>query len=410
MARTGFKPTAYYLLLCSTIGLILLGLIMVLNASSVQAYTSYGDSYYYLKRQAVWAILGLICMAFFSRLDYRKLVKNSKLLLALAILGLILSHVPGIGATAKGASRAIGYGGFTLQPSEPAKLAIILYIAGALAAKRKRLADLRVLALEGIAVLAVLLIILFQPDLGTAVIVALSVLTMLFLGGARLRDVAGLAMAAGVAGFTFAMRAPYRRARILAFINPSSDPQGIGYQIRQSLVALGSGGLTGVGLGMSKQKFFFLPEAHTDFIFAIIGEELGLAGAIAVVIAYGILAYSGLNIAFKTKDYLGKVLGAGLTASIAGQAFVNLGAVTGLLPVTGVPLPLVSSGGSSLVVTMTMLGILMNIASHKGRLRTKSADENGDKRRRDGWSRLPRARAAQGAVARGTGMRSSLHR
>ncbi len=400
MAQHKYKPTTYYTLLGSAIGLVLFGLIMVLNASSVQAYTDYGDSYYYLKRQAVWAVLGLICMAVFSRVDYRKLVKHSKLLLALAILGLFLSHVPGIGVTAKGASRAISFGGFSFQPSEPAKLALILYIAGALAVKRKKLTDLRVLAREGIVVLVVLLIILLQPDLGTAIIITISVLTMLFLGGARWRDVGGLTLAAGLAGFAFAMLAPYRRARLLAFLNPSLDPQGIGYQIRQSLIALGSGGLTGVGLGMSKQKFFFLPEAHTDFIFAIIGEELGLAGALAVVAAYAVFAYSGLNIAFKAKDQLGKVLGAGITATIVGQAFVNLGAVTSVLPVTGIPLPLVSSGGSSLMVTMSMLGILMNIASRRRRVRSKRADESRSQRWRDGRSRLSGARVAEGAGRR----------
>lgn len=402
MAKRQYRSTAYFLLVGSTLILLVTGLVMVLNASSVQAYSAYGDSYFYIKRQIFWMIPGLAGLVFFARTDYHKVVKFSSAILVFVVFALALSHLPGIGQSAKGASRAIGFGSYTFQPSELAKLAVILYLAGVLAAKRRQLHELKALASPGLIILVVMGLVLLQPDLGTTVVIALTALTMLFLGGLRVQHVLGLTFAFGTGGFAFAMAAPYRRNRILAFLNPSANPQGIGYQIRQSLIGIGSGGLTGVGLGMSRQKFFFLPESHTDFIFAIIGEELGILGCLMVVGAFCALVGSGLNIAFNTKDYLGKVLGAGITASIAGQALINFGAVTDILPVTGVPLPLVSYGGSSLIVTLSLLGILINIAlaSRGRRVSGSKADENNTKWRRNSRTRLPRARTTESAGVR----------
>ncbi|MHB0977043.1 MAG: putative lipid II flippase FtsW [Candidatus Aquicultorales bacterium] len=388
------------LLLGSAAFLIVFGMIMVLNASSVHAYSVYGDAYYFLKRQLVWALFGLVFFAAASRVDHRLLVKHSLFFVAVTALALVLVHVPGIGQTSKGASRAIGFGAYSFQPSEPAKMAVLLYLASVLAANRKKLHDIRALAGPGFVILVLLGLVVVQPDLGTTILITASALTMFFLGGLRFRHVFGLAAAAGAAGTAFAFSEEYRRDRLLAFIDPTADPTGIGYQIRQSLIGLGSGGLTGVGLGMSRQKFFFLPESHTDFIFAIIGEELGLLGTLAVIGAFGVLVYSGLSIAFKSKEYTGKVLGAGITASIAGQALINLGAATSLLPVTGVPLPLVSFGGSSLIVTMALIGILVNISTGGRRARSTSSHESSNKRRRDGGARLPRARSIEEAGVR----------
>lgn len=397
MTSRRYPPTAYYLLVTTAVALSLFGVVMVLNASSVHAYANYGDTYHFVKRQLVSLILGFAGMYATFRIGYKRLVKYAPLIVGGTAFFLVLTHIPGVGLTAKGASRSINIGPIPIQPSEPAKLAIILYAAGVLADRGRKIRNIKELIANNLPVFGIIVLVLFQPDLGTTILITAAFLTMIFMGGARWRDVAGLLAAAAAAAAAFAMTATYRRNRLLAFINPSADPQGIGYQIRQSLIAIGSGGLTGVGLGMSRQKFFFLPEAHTDFIFAIIGEELGLIGCLLVVAGFSVLAYAGFSIAFKTDDYLGKVLAAGITASITGQAFINLGAVTGIMPVTGVPLPLISFGGTSLVVTLSLIGILMDIASHGGRVRSKRSDEGDNKRRRDGRTRLSGTRAPQGA-------------
>lgn len=387
-------------MLGSVFVLIMIGLVMVLNASSVRAYTVTGDSYFYLKSQLMWVAIALVPMFFFSRVNYRRLVDGSKYFLGFVVLLLLLIHVPGVGREANGASRAISLGPFGFQPSELAKLAVILYMSGVVSAGRTALMDLKRLLGPGLVVLIIMGLVLFQPDLGTTIIIALSALFVLFIGGMNMRHIAGVAATSGLAGLYFAFSEPYRRDRLFSFLNPSATAKKESYQVVESIIGLGSGGPTGVGLGMSRQKFFYLPESHTDFIFAIIGEELGFIGCLFVLFTFGVLVYSGIKIAFNAKDHLGKLLGASIVASIAGQALINLGAVTGLLPVTGEPLPLVSYGGSSLIVTMSMLGILMNIASQDRRDRSNKPNEGNNKRGRDGRSRLSRARSLKLVVSR----------
>jgi cell division protein FtsW len=279
---------------------------------------------------------------------------------------------PAFGTVAGGSARWIEVGPVTLQPSEPAKLVVIAFGAALLARRWKRLGDVRALALPLVPMVGlVCALILLQPDMGTALIIVGSVFVLAFVAGARL-----LHLTAGTAGLTAAAFGlmyveGYRWARFTSFINPWADPHGSGYQTIQSVIALTGGGLFGVGLGASRQKWLYVPNAHTDFIFSIIGEELGLLGALAVLVLFGLLVYAGVRIALRAPDAFGRLLAGGIAAWFGIQALVNLGAVTGLLPITGVPLPFVSFGGSSLVVSLAAVGILVSVARGHRRSRAR---------------------------------------
>jgi cell division protein FtsW len=351
------------LLLGSTAFLVGIGLIMVLSSSSVSAFAQYGDSFRFFLRQAAYAVVGTAALVATSRMrpGVWKRLAVPLLLLTLALLGVVLH--PSSGIEAYGASRWFQLGPVTVQPSEIAKLALVVFTAAVLARKWGKLDDLGHLALPLLPVCAVVCgMVMLQPDLGTTVIIAGSVFLLLFAAGVRLRYLATASIVGSVVGAGLIMTAEYRRIRFLSFLHPWQDPQNTGYQLIQSLLALGSGGLTGVGLGASRQKWEYVPNAHTDFIFSILGEELGLVGEIVVLIALARLIVAGIRIAAQARDVFGRLLAAGIVSWFGLQALVNLGAVTGLLPITGVPLPFVSYGGSSLVVSLAAVGILVSVA------------------------------------------------
>ena len=357
------------LVLFSTVALLMIGLIMVLSASSVSAYEKYGSSFLFFQRQAAYAAVGAGAMWLTARMRYEAWARLCLPLLLLSGLLLALVLHPSVGTVAGGSARWIEVGPVTVQPSELAKLAVLAFAAALLARRWKRLGDLRSLVLPLAPVVGVVtVLILLQPDMGTAVIILSSVLVLAFVAGARIRHLAAGTALLGVAGFGLMYVAGYRWARFLSFLDPWEDRLGQGWHTVQSLIALGSGGPLGVGLGASRQKWSYVPNAHTDFIFSIIGEELGVVGAVAVLILFGLLVFAGIRIAVGAPDAFGRLLAGGITGWLGIQALVNLGAVTGLLPITGVPLPLVSFGGSSLVVSMAAIGILISIGRRTSRI------------------------------------------
>lgn len=350
------------MLAMSAAALTVVGLVMVLSASSVSAYARYGSSFLYFKRQLLYAGVGSLCCLGAARLDYRVWKRLWGPLLSVTVILLLLVLHPAAGTVAGGSARWIMLGPVSIQPSEVAKVAVIFAASAILANNFKYLDDPIRWALPLIPIVgAVCALILLQPDLGTAMVVVASVFLLLLAAGVRMR----LLVVSGVLGLASGMglilTARYRRARFLSFLHPWSDPQNAGYQIVQSLIALGSGQVTGVGLGASRQKWMYVPNAHTDFIFAILGEELGLMGEVVVLGLFVTLIYAGVRIAVKAPDAFGRLLAAGVVAWFGFQALVNLGAVTGLLPITGVPLPFVSFGGSSLVVSLSATGVLLSI-------------------------------------------------
>jgi cell division protein FtsW len=357
-------------LIAATSALLILGLIMILSASSVSSFANYGSSFLFFKKQLLWAMVGIASFLGFAHLDYRKLRGFSYLIILGVAALLVAVLIPGIGVISGGSSRWVGAGPFTFQPSEFAKLALVLFAADVLSRKKeKTLDDPAHAMLPIVPVMGVLgLLVLLQPDLGTALILGIIGLGILFIGGARIRHLIPLTAVGAAIATGAALAEPYRRARLLSFFNPWADPLNTGYQTIQSLIALGSGGWFGVGLGASRQKWSYIPNAHTDFIFAILGEEMGLLGTIVVVGMFCFLAYLGVRTARRAPDRFGMLVAAGVTMWISFQALINIGAVTASLPITGVPLPLVSFGGSSLVVTLTAVGILVNIA-RQGRSR-----------------------------------------
>ncbi len=359
------RPPAYYALLSNILVLNLVGLVMVLSSSSVEALANYGSSWLFFKRQLLWTVLGLAAMAAASRFDYRRLRRHVGLLLVLAAAFLILVLVPHVGIAVNGSTRWLGVGPMRFQPSELAKLAILVYAADVLTRRAPEVGDWRqVLRPVGVVFCFFAALVMLQPDMGTTIVLSILTGTVLFVGGLRMRHLVLVGAGGLAAGAVLAVVEPYRRARLLSFVDPFSEVHALngGYQVAQSLIALGSGGWTGVGLGAGRAKWLFLPNAHTDFIFAVIGEELGLVGCALVVFLFGALTVFGVRAALRAPDRFGTLLAAGITGWVVGQALVNIGAVTGLLPVTGIPLPFVSFGGSALLFTMAATGILLNVA------------------------------------------------
>ena len=349
-----------------TIVLMAIGVIMIYSASSMFAYEVYGDSGYYLKRHLVFITIGFILSIFFMSFDYVKLKRFIKPFLVFSIGLLVLVLIPGIGSEIGGARRWISFWFVNFQPSEIAKLALIFYAADVLSRKQSDMMDFVYGFLPLMIVLGVcLLLILLEPDLGTAIAIGFLISVMAFVAGARLKHLAVMFLAAIPVMSLLIMARPYRLRRILAFLNPWSDPKGAGFQIIQSFIALGSGGILGLGLGRSQQKLFYLPEAHTDFIFSIIGEELGLLGTAFVIVMYIIFIWLGTYIAYKARDLFGQFLGFGLVVMIALQVVINVAAVTGVIPTKGLPLPFISYGGTSLVYSMLSVALLLNIARHR---------------------------------------------
>ena len=381
----------WHVLLLVTLGLVAFGLVMVYSATSAPAALGGGDPTGYLARQGIYALIGLCLLAVASRTDYRicRKLAPSLLVVTLALCVAVLV----LGTPVNGARRWLTFGPAVFQPSELAKLALALWAAAYLA-RRPAPQTLGELA-KPIGLVAALFggLILLEPDLGTTICIVVMLTGLLLVSGTPVRV---LGAAVGLSVFVGALAIwiePYRRARLLSFLSPWDDAQGAGYQTVQALIGLASGGIFGKGLGQGVQKIFYLPEAHTDMIFAIIGEELGLVGCTLVIAAYGAFAYAGLNVALHCRDPFGKRLAAALTALVCGQAVVNLAAVLGLAPLTGIPLPFVSAGGSSLVVLLTGVGVLLNIASGGGRAIASVPDRG----RRDGRSRPARAGGGGGA-------------
>lgn len=354
------------LLFAVVAALIGIGLVMIFSASSATAYADFHDSAHYLKRQSIWLIVGLGAAFAAYRCDYRKLKAIAPYAVGFTVLALIVTLIPHIGSSAGGARRWLGAGPISFQPSEFAKLALVLYLATALANWGERVRSLsRGVWPILVVTLALALPVLLEPDMGTASLLIFTAFTMLFVAGARVEHLVLVVLAMLPAVAITVGSSSYKRARILAFLDPWKDAQNTGFHIVQSLLALGSGGALGLGLGASRQKFFYLPEQYTDFIFAIIGEELGLLGAICVVTLFVIFAYRAVRIALGAPDRFGFFLAIGCTCIIIIQAFINIGVVTSSWPVTGVPLPFVSFGGTSLVVSMVAAALIINVGRHR---------------------------------------------
>ncbi len=345
------------------ITLLCLGLIMILSASSIRAYNIYGDSYYFFKRQLISALIGIGAMLLFMNIDYKIYRRYAKLILLLTIIILGIVLIPGIGRLAGGSRRWIDLGFIGLQPSELAKIGIVIYIARFMADKKEKLGSFVKGVLPLVIVLTVVFaLILMEPDLGTAVTIVGTFFILLFVASVNLNHIFYLVLAGLPLVSFFIINEDYRRERLFAFLDPWADPLDTGYHIIQSLLALGSGGIFGVGLGNSKQKFLYLPEPGTDFIFSVLGEEFGLIGTFLILILYFTLTWRGLKIALSATDIFSSILAAGITIMIVLQAIINIGVVTASIPITGITLPFISYGGTSLVIMLSGIGILLNIS------------------------------------------------
>jgi cell division protein FtsW len=345
-----------------TLLLIFIGLVMVFSASAVMAKERYGSGYFFLLRQLGWATAGILAMVLAMKIDYRRYKHPAVVFSLLGATTLLLISVFFLDR-AHHTHRWFHLGPLSFQPSEMAKPALILFLAFFLESRTKSMKDWRNTVLPAaVPTLVFIALIVFQPDLGTAIACAAITGCVLFVAGLDLRYL-GYAFLASILPLYFLIfHVAYRRDRILAFLDPYSDPQGRGFHIIQSLIAVSTGGITGVGLMEGKQKLFYLPEPHTDFIFAVTAEELGLVGALVVVLLFAIFLWRGVRTALRTQDMFGRFLAVGITSMIVVQAFINISVVLGLMPTKGIPLPLVSYGGSSLLVTLACIGVLLNIS------------------------------------------------
>jgi cell division protein FtsW len=396
------QPLEHRLLLTATFCLLAGGAVMVYSASSARTLLEgQGDGTAYLVKYVVYGAIGLVAMHLISRHGLQHVRRYTPVFLLVAFVLLVLVLLPGLGVKVNGARRWLGAGPITFQPSELKKLALILHSCAVLAARPKIARSLRgvagpVLGVGG----AALLLILAQPDLGTSLVISFTLAALLVAAGLPLRQLGLVAAAGALLVLLYALIEPYRRARLTAFVNPWADAAGTGFQAVQGQIAIGSGGLFGLGPGQSVQKIFYLPEAHTDFILAVIGEELGLAGICALLCLYGMIGYAGLRTARKAKGAYAKLLAGGLTSLILCQALLNVYAVLGLAPLTGVPLPFVSSGNTSLIVMLGAMGLLLNIASG-GSTHLRAVDGGKDRERPTDRDRGGRDRGPRRARDRG---------
>jgi cell division protein FtsW len=350
--------TAALLLVCASI-------VMVYSASAVVALERFQQPYFFVTRQALWAVLGLAVLAVAMRVDYRTYRNEAFIWCLVGAVAVMLVGVLFSGPV-NGTRRWFGVGGLGIQPSELAKVACVFFTALMLERRMHRIDDLSYsLVPIGLVVGVVIALILLQPDFGTSMSVALIVMVMVFAGGLHYRYFVGLLLIALPAIYLVLVSASYRRRRLLAFWDPWADPLGDGFQIIQSLIAVGTGGVFGRGLMAGVQKLFYLPEPHTDFIFAVISEEAGLIGATAILVCFCVIAWRGLRISVRAEDRFGAFVALGLTTMIAAQALVNISVVLGLMPTKGIPLPLVSAGGSSLLINLLGMGVLLNISQHE---------------------------------------------
>lgn len=359
------KKLPDFILLFTIIALVLSGLIMILSASSVKAEQLFSNSYYFFQNQLKYLAIALVLAAVTYKLKYKKLKELAPYFLLISLGTLILVLIPGIGRMAGGSRRWLPLGPISFQPSVLAKLTIVIYLAAYIEKNKDKMNKLKKGIFPPLAVVGIISgLILMEPDLGTAVTLAAISATMIFVGGIKISTFIILGIISFLLSLAAILTEPYRRERLLIFLNPWQDPLDSGYHIIQSLLALGSGGLFGVGAGNSHQKFLYLPEPGTDFIFAVLGEEFGLIGTLFIVSLYFLLAWRGLKIATRVNDTFGSMLAVGITSMIIIQALINMAVVTSLIPVTGITLPLISYGGSSLVINLVALALLLNISRY----------------------------------------------
>jgi len=377
-----------FLLLITVLILVSSGIVMVYSASFAIAGDRFRDAYHFLKKQAMAAGLGMAFMFLAAKLDYHRwqVLAVPLLVLSAALLGILI--FPGLRHEVGGSARWLKFSFLSFQPAELAKLALVIYLARSLTKKEGRMESFKVGVLPHFIVLGVLFVLVIkQPDFGTGIIFAALVFILLFVAGARVFYLGAAILAAVPVLFYIATRAHYRMGRLLAFLDPWKDPSNTGFQIIQSFLAFGAGKLFGVGLGQGHQQLFYLPEVHTDFIFSVIGEELGLLGVTGVIGLFVFLIWRGFRACFRSADLFGSYLALGVTLLIAMQALLNMGVVLGLLPTKGATLPFVSYGGTSLMINLIAVGILLNISSQG----VKRSDESHHRRRRDGRASVPGA-------------------
>ncbi len=350
------------ILLIAVIILSIFGVIMIYSASYVWAEYKFNDPYKYLKTQGMFLIAGYIVMYIVSRINYNKYKKLANIIFGICFVLLILVLIPGIGSIRNGSRSWFGIGSFGIQPSEFAKLGLIIFTSKYLSNNQKEIRDIKkgVLPIFGV-LLLIFALIMLQPDFGTGVVIVMTIVVLLFISGVKMNFFIKLGLVGLVGVASLILIAPYRIKRIVSFLNPWTDPLGSGFQIIQSLYAIGPGGLLGLGFGNSIQKHFYLPEPQTDFIFSIISEEFGFMGVLIVSLLFITIIVEGFKIAMKCEDLFGKYLAFGITFGLAFQTLLNLMVVVGLIPVTGVTLPFLSYGGSSLLITLCSMGVLLNI-------------------------------------------------
>jgi len=356
MSKLKFKIGKFdHLLFFLVLTISLLGILLIYDASSATATQAFGNRYYFAQHQLVWSILGILVMFVTMTINYHYWRKISWILLVSSIISLILVLIPGVGVKILGGRRWLNLGFLPFQPAEFTKIILIIYLSSFF---EKKIKIFHFLAL----LVAVTLLLMLEPDLGTTVVLVTSALVVYFLAGANIGQLIGLILLTVFGGIGFVVFSPYRLARLKVFLNPNIDPQGSSYHLRQILLALGSGGFWGRGIGQSRQKFLFLPEAATDSIFAVIGEEVGFIGAVAFLTVFLILLIRGFKIAKESPDNFGRVMAGGISSMIFIQFFLNLAAMVSLVPLTGIPLPFISYGGSFLIVAFWGIGILLNIS------------------------------------------------
>lgn len=354
-----------YMLLVATAMLVIAGLLAVYSSSFAVGYHEYGDTNYFVARQAIFALVGVAAMTFFMRMDYARLRALSVPILFAALLGLMAVLLPGVGVSHNGAARWLVLGPVSVQPSEFAKLAVIIYISAWLASRGQQIHQFSLGFVPFVLLLGVVGgLIIAEPDMGTTLIVLLVASTLFFVAGAPLTHLGLLIAVGGGISYGVIMQKEYQLDRLVSFVDPQSDPQGMGFQILQLLIALGSGGPLGLGLGESRQKFFYVPGAHTDGVFAILGEELGFVGLLFILGIFAFFVYRGLHVTIHSRDRFAMLLGIGIVSWISFQTLINIGGITRTIPLTGVPLPFLSYGGSSLIMVMAAAGVLLSISRY----------------------------------------------
>lgn len=359
LTKTGFD----FGFLLTVIILLALGLIMVFSSSYPYAYYYFDDGLYFIKKQLMWTALGAVAMAFTANFDYRKYKKLAVPILAVSFLLLILVLIVGIDLN--GAKRWLGFGSLTFQPSEVAKLGLIIYFAASLAQAKDRIKEFKYLIRYLVLLLVFMGLLLLEPHFSICIIIGLTLVIMLLVAGAKIRHFALLSLPVAFAGVMVVILEPYRLKRLTTFLDPFSDALGSGWQIIQSLYAIGSGGLFGVGFGNSRQKFLYVAEPQNDFIFSIVCEELGLIGALAILAIFAMLLWRGMKIAVSAPDTFGSLLVTGIISLVGVQTVLNIAVVTSSIPTTGIPLPFFSAGGSSLLFLMASMGIVLNVSKFK---------------------------------------------